>query len=51
MNRLPCMITHVRQIVNLRMAIVTWCNAVIRLCCQNLVGFELAIGTTRVRIT
>ncbi len=26
------------------MAVVTWCNAVIRLCRQNLVGFELAVS-------
>jgi len=33
------------------MAVVAWCNAVICLCCQNLVGFEFAVGTTRVRIS
>jgi len=30
---------------------VTGRNTVIRLCCQNLVGFELAVGTTRFRIS
>jgi hypothetical protein len=33
------------------MAIVAWCNAVVRLCRQNLVGFEFAVGTTCVRIS
>jgi len=45
------MITLVGQIVNLRMAVVTWSNAVICFCRQNLVGFELAIGTTLFRIS
>ena len=45
------MITLVGQIMNLSMAVVTWCNAVIRLCRQNLVGFELTIASTRVRIS
>ena len=33
------------------MAIVARCNAVIRLCCQNLVCFEFAVATTRLRIS
>jgi len=37
--------------MNLSMAIVAWCNAVIRLCRQNLVCLEFAVGTTRVRIS
>ena len=37
--------------MHLGMAVVTRCNAVIRLCRENLVGFELAISTTCVRIS
>ena len=40
------MIALVGQIVNLRMAIVTGRNAIVRLCCQNLVCFEFPVATT-----
>ena len=45
------MIVEFTHVMDLCMAIVTWCNAVICFCRQNLVGFELAIGTTRLSIS
>lgn len=51
MNRLPCVITFVGQIVNLCMTVVTGRDAVVCFCRQNLVGFEFTIGTTRIGIS
>ena len=51
MNGLPCVIALVGQIVNLGMTVVTGGNAIVRLCCQNLVRLEFPVGTTRVRIS
>ena len=45
------MIVEFTHVMDLCMAIVTWCNAVICFCRQNLVGFELAIGTTLLSIS
>jgi hypothetical protein len=45
------MIVDFTHVVDLGMAVVTGRNTVIRLCRQNLVCFELAVGTTRFRIS
>jgi hypothetical protein len=51
MNGLPGMIVYVAQIMDLGMAVVTWCNTVSGFSRQNLFGFELAVATTRLRIS
>jgi hypothetical protein len=51
MNGLPCMIVYVAQIMNLGMTVVARRNAVIRLCRQNLVGFEAAVASTCFRVS
>jgi len=45
------MIVDVAHIMDLGMAVMAWCNTVIRLCRQNLVGFEFSVASTRFRIS
>ena len=51
MNCLPCVIVYITEIVDLGMAVMARCNAVICFCCQNLVGFELAVSPAFFRIS
>ena len=51
MNGLPRMIVDIAEVVNLSMAVVARCNAVIRLCRQDLVCFEFAVATPCIRIS
>jgi len=50
MNGLPRMIVDIAQVMDLSMAVMARCNAVIRLCCQDLVCFEFPVVTPRIRI-